>query len=83
MPEPKKGYLTTEFWLTVLAMALGTLLTSGIVADGSLWTRVLGAAIDLLALLGYTASRMGVKKAAAIASGMAASGKLESSADPP
>ncbi len=62
----KAGYKTTEFWLSLLAMLLGALLVSGFIADGGLGYRILGGAINVLAALGYTASRSGLKKAEAL-----------------
>lgn len=59
----KKGYRTTEFWFNLFAILLGLALGSGLLADGSLSYRIVGGAISVLAALGYTVSRSGLKKA--------------------
>lgn len=60
---PKPGYLTTEFYGAWAAKIFGALLTSGLLADGSLAMRITGAAVFILAQLGYTWSRTAVKTA--------------------
>lgn len=62
----KPGWRTTEFYGAWAAKILGALLTSGLLADGSLAMRITGAAVFILAQLGYTWSRTAVKTAAAI-----------------
>lgn len=57
----KTGYKTTEFWLSLLAMLLGTLMSSGLLAAGGLAAQIIGGAMGLLGALGYTASRTSVK----------------------
>lgn len=63
MSEKKPGYRTTEFWFALLCMVVGTLLASGVVADGGNVAKVAGVILDGLAMLGYTYSRTSVKKA--------------------
>jgi len=65
-PTPvKPGWQTSEFWLCLLALVLAQLLPA---LDGSEpWTKLAGIALGVLAALGYTASRFGVKKAASAA----------------
>ncbi len=57
----KPGYLTTEFYGAWAAKILGALLASGLLADGSTAMRITGAAVFVLAQLGYTWSRTAVK----------------------
>lgn len=59
--KEKAGYKTTEFYLSVLAMVLGSLMASGALVEGSVWAKIIGAGITVLAALGYTASRAKVK----------------------
>lgn len=63
---PKPGWKTTEFWLSLLAVVLGALLTSGLLADGSAPLRIAGIATTVLAALGYTGARASVKNAASM-----------------
>lgn len=64
-PLPAKpGWKTTEFLGTWAAKIFGALLTSGLLADGSVAMRITGAAVFVLAQLGYTWSRTAVKAAA-------------------
>ena len=62
--DTKPGIATSEFWLSLVAVILGALAASGLIADGSTAMRVVGLAITVLAALGYTGSRTVVKKAA-------------------
>ena len=68
--EPRKGYRSSEFWLSVAAMVVGAVLASGAFDESSTVLKLLGAASSILAALGYTAARMVVKgneaKAAAL-----------------
>lgn len=59
----KPGYKTTEFYGAWAAKILGALLASGLLADGSTAMRITGAAVFILAQLGYTWSRTAVKTA--------------------
>jgi len=59
----KPGYKTTEFWLSLLAMLLGALMASGVIAEGSTVAQILGIVLAGLAQLGYTAGRAQVKSA--------------------
>lgn len=67
LPEP--GWRTSEMWLTFIPVGLGVLLTSGLIADGSIWARLIGAAISMFSAFGYGMHRSKVKTAA-IASGV-------------
>lgn len=64
----KAGYKTTEFWLTLLAMILGTLMSVGVFPEGGLAIQVIGGAMAILSKLGYTASRASAKKNDLVAS---------------
>lgn len=60
----KPGYKTTEFWLTLLAMLLSTLLASGVMDDvkeDSIWGKIVGGAVAILVTLGYQVRRTKVK----------------------
>ena len=58
----KPGYKTTEFWLSVVASAVGLVMASGLPSDN--WIiKVAGIAAMVLSALGYTASRSTVKSA--------------------
>lgn len=60
---PKPGVRTTEFWLSLLAMLLGTFVTSGLLPDASVPVKIAGMALAALAVLGYGSSRAQVKAA--------------------
>lgn len=77
--ETRKGYVTTEFWLSLAAVLIGAVMASGVL--DSLGTdhwavKVVGIAATILGALGYTAARgfvkVGEAKAAAVASAVAA-----------
>lgn len=53
----KKGYQTTEFWISLVAMLLGALFASGIVPDQGPWERLCAALATVLSAMGYTVSR--------------------------
>lgn len=57
------GYKTSEFWISLVTMLLGAVLASGIIGEGSQWERIIGAAVQVLAALGYTVPRAQLKKA--------------------
>lgn len=59
----KPGYKTTEFWLTLLVTVLGAAMASGLIPEGGLWAKVVGAAMSVLGALGYQASRTFAKRA--------------------
>lgn len=60
----KPGYKTTEFWLSVVAMVVGSLIASGAFSDSSLVMQGLGVAAVILGQLGYAVPRAGLKKIA-------------------
>lgn len=60
VPPLKPGYQTTEFWMSLAAVILGAIQTSGLLGEGTA-TKVIGAVVAGLAALGYSASRGLVK----------------------
>lgn len=61
--EQRSGIKTTEFWLSLIAVIVGALLSSGMFKETTITTQVLGIASTVLGALGYVATRSGVKKA--------------------
>jgi len=57
----KPGYKTTEFWLTVAAVVVGLLLSSGAFSEGETPYQILSFIASALAALGYSFSRAMVK----------------------
>jgi hypothetical protein len=57
----KPGYKTSEWYLTLLTNIVGALATSGLIADGSMWSRGVGAVMMVLSTLGYTYARTKAK----------------------
>lgn len=60
----KPGYKSTEFWLSLVAVLVGAVFASGVVAEDSIWAQALGVLSSVLGALGYSVSRSLVKKAA-------------------
>ena len=58
----KPGYKSTEFWLSAPAAMCGVLAASGIFPIDSALGEALGLVMTTLAALGYTGSRMAIKK---------------------
>lgn len=81
----KPGYKTTEFWLSLAAMVIGALASSGLIIDGSVWAKIVGVVGSVLGALGYTAARayakMGETKAEAMKA-VSQGGPLPSSESP-
>lgn len=59
--EIKPGWKTSEFWLSVAAVAVGSIVASGVVPADSVWERLVGLAVAGLAALGYTGCRLALK----------------------
>jgi len=62
--QPKPGYKTTEFWLSLAATLLGFLMASGLLdaVPAESWiNKLVGGIVTVLAALGYSASRAKVK----------------------
>jgi formate/nitrite transporter FocA (FNT family) len=62
------GYKSTEFYLSLAAILVGAVMSSGLVLDGTVWAQVLGVVASILGALGYTVSRSYVKAVEAKAS---------------
>lgn len=62
-PTIKPGYKTTEFWISLAAVIIGSVVASGIVPADSVWERIIGLVVSALAALGYTGARLSIKKA--------------------
>lgn len=60
--QPKKGYKTSEFWLTVGAFVLSALFASDVIPTESHIDKVAAIVGTLLTSMGYTVSRSIVKK---------------------
>ena len=56
------GYKSTEFWLSVVATVLGIVVASGAFGDESQAMKICGLGLSVLATLGYTGARAGIKK---------------------
>lgn len=50
-------YKRTEFYLALAALVFGGLLGSGLLGDGTVWSRMIGMVVEALAVVGYTAAR--------------------------
>lgn len=73
----KPSWKSFSTWMAVASAVVGGLLASGVIADGSLVFRILGAAQMILSALGYQAV-----KATSVAS-VAKSAALEAAAKSP
>lgn len=62
--KTKPGYKTTEFWISVTASAVGALAASGVFPAESPGERILGLIVSVLVALGYTGSRLALKREA-------------------
>jgi hypothetical protein len=61
--QPTPGWKTSEAWLTFLAMLIGALPSSGLIANAPLAAKLVGMAAAVLAALGYTTNRTNLKRA--------------------
>lgn len=63
-PDPKPGYRTTEFWLTLATAVVGLLIGYGILtrAEAQLWLALAAALIPALPVGTYAISRALVKR---------------------
>lgn len=59
--EPKPGWKTTEFWLSLVVIIIGALLSSGLLEGTGKWQQIVGAIASVLTALGYTWTRGRVK----------------------
>lgn len=63
-PAPHKaGWRTTEFWLSTIALLVGALYATGIIAEETKWGKIVGVISMVLSGMGYSVSR-GITKAA-------------------
>lgn len=62
--KPSPGYKTTEFWISVVASVSGALAASGVFPTESAGERILGLIVSVLVALGYTGSRLAIKREA-------------------
>lgn len=58
----RRGYKTTEFYVTLVPVALNAILASGMIKDMPDIVRVVTAILAALTALGYTAARTAAKK---------------------
>lgn len=58
---PKSGWLTSEHLLTLIVVIIGSLMTSGLIADGSTVAKIAGAAMATLSAMGYAYNRTQLK----------------------
>ena len=61
-PIKKPGYKSTEFYMSMAAVVVGAVASSGMLEDGSVLTKVVGLVMAALVALGYTGSRLTLKK---------------------
>ena len=59
--EPKPGYKTSEFWLSLAAVVVSYVISAGIWEDGTIQSKAVTIVATVLAALGYTSSRAIVK----------------------
>jgi len=58
----KPGYKSTEFYMSMLAVIIGAVASSGILEGSDGLTKVVGLVMAALVALGYTGSRLTLKK---------------------
>lgn len=80
----KPGWKTTEFWLTLAAVVVGTLLATGVWGEGDTAYTVLAFIASALTALGYTHGRSKLKTAEVLSPrGIGTSPAQDTTADPP
>jgi UDP-N-acetylmuramyl pentapeptide phosphotransferase/UDP-N-acetylglucosamine-1-phosphate transferase len=60
----KPGYKSTEFYMSMLAVVVGAVASSGMLEGSDGLTKVVGLIMAALVALGYTGSRLTLKKLA-------------------
>jgi hypothetical protein len=60
---PTPGWKTSEAWISLLAVVLGAIPSSGLVANAPLAAKIVGMLVALLTALGYMNSRTSLKRA--------------------
>lgn len=58
----KPGYKSTEFYMSMAAVIIGAIASSGILDESDGLTKVVGLIMAALVALGYTGSRLTLKK---------------------
>ena len=59
--ENKPGYKTTEFWMSMMAVALGAVVASGAIEIEGASAQIVGLIEAALVALGYTGARLTLK----------------------
>ncbi len=59
--ENKPGYKTTEFWMSMIAIALGAVVASGAIEIDGASAQIVGLVESALVALGYTGARLTLK----------------------
>jgi hypothetical protein len=59
--EPKPGYKTSEFWLSLAAVVVSYVISADVLGEGTVQSKAIMIVATVLAALGYTASRAIVK----------------------
>ena len=60
--KKKAGYKSTEFYMSLLAILVGAVASSGVLEGSEFGTKVVGLVTAALVALGYTGSRLALKK---------------------
>lgn len=60
--EKKAGYKSTEFWMSMAAVVVGAIASTGLVEDNEFAAKIVGLITATLVALGYTGSRLTLKK---------------------
>lgn len=60
--ETKAGYKTSEFWLSVVAIAIGAITAGDVFNEGSGGAKIAALITSALVALGYTGARLNLKK---------------------
>lgn len=58
----KPGYLSTEFYINVVAILAGIIMASGIIPEGGVAAQIIGGVMTAIASASYTAGRSVLKK---------------------
>jgi len=58
----KPGYKSTEFYMSLIAVVIGAVASSGVLEGSDGLTKVVGLIMAALVALGYTGSRLTLKK---------------------
>tara|TARA_B100001175_G_C19429408_1_gene600397 strand:- start:831 stop:1088 length:258 start_codon:yes stop_codon:yes gene_type:complete len=56
------GYKSTEFYMSMAAVIIGAVASSGLLAEDGAMTKIVGIVMAALVALGYTGSRLTLKK---------------------